>query len=233
MSAHPNRDDLGAYVLGALDGGEAALVEEHLAGCAECRAEFDALSGLPALLATVAPEHVVGPPPTPGPELLDRVLRAAVAERVQFRRSRLARSAVAVLAAAGVAAGVTGVLVVRSHDSVVPPRPTTVVSAADKGTGVWAQLSVRGVAWGSAVHLRLTGVRPGDRCSLVGVGRGGERETAATWGVPRGGYGPKGLSIDGAVSLTGKQLAGWEVRSADGRALVWVDAAAPSPTVTG
>ena len=34
------RDELAAYLLGALEPGEAAELERHLAGCAECRAEL-------------------------------------------------------------------------------------------------------------------------------------------------------------------------------------------------
>ena len=34
------KDDVAAYVLGALEPGEAAELERHLAGCADCRAEL-------------------------------------------------------------------------------------------------------------------------------------------------------------------------------------------------
>jgi hypothetical protein len=45
------RTDLGAYVLGALDGAEAAAIRRHLADCPECAAERDELSALPGLLS--------------------------------------------------------------------------------------------------------------------------------------------------------------------------------------
>jgi anti-sigma-K factor RskA len=35
------RDELAAYLLGALEPGEAAALEQHLAGCEECRAELE------------------------------------------------------------------------------------------------------------------------------------------------------------------------------------------------
>ncbi|MCL9762191.1 zf-HC2 domain-containing protein [Frankia sp. AiPa1] len=41
---------LGAYVLGALDPADRSVVEHHLAGCADCRAELSSLAGLPGLL---------------------------------------------------------------------------------------------------------------------------------------------------------------------------------------
>ncbi|HMC49413.1 MAG TPA: anti-sigma factor [Solirubrobacterales bacterium] len=49
------RDDLAAYLLGALEPGEAAELERHLAGCEECRTELEWLR--PA--AQVLPESVV------------------------------------------------------------------------------------------------------------------------------------------------------------------------------
>jgi hypothetical protein len=45
--------DSGPYVLGALSPAEREEYEQHLADCAECRAEVAELAGLPALLARV------------------------------------------------------------------------------------------------------------------------------------------------------------------------------------
>ena len=45
------REDLGGYVLGALEPAEAAAVREHLTSCAPCAAEHARLAGLPELLA--------------------------------------------------------------------------------------------------------------------------------------------------------------------------------------
>jgi len=41
---------LGAFVLGGLRGQEQSLVEAHLAGCAQCRAEYRELAEVPAML---------------------------------------------------------------------------------------------------------------------------------------------------------------------------------------
>ncbi|MEV7323229.1 zf-HC2 domain-containing protein [Streptomyces sp. NPDC093970] len=51
---------LGGYVLGTLPPAETERVRDHLAGCAECRAEQAQLAGLPALLATVTAAEVAG-----------------------------------------------------------------------------------------------------------------------------------------------------------------------------
>jgi anti-sigma factor RsiW len=37
------RDDVAAYLLGALEPGEAAELERHIAGCAECEEELQRL----------------------------------------------------------------------------------------------------------------------------------------------------------------------------------------------
>ena len=51
MSASEHdRDALGAFALGGLDADEARRVGEHLAGCAECRAELAELNELKDLL---------------------------------------------------------------------------------------------------------------------------------------------------------------------------------------
>jgi predicted anti-sigma-YlaC factor YlaD len=47
---------LGAFVLGGLRGREEALVKAHLAGCAQCRAEYQELAEVPALLDLITAE---------------------------------------------------------------------------------------------------------------------------------------------------------------------------------
>jgi predicted anti-sigma-YlaC factor YlaD len=46
------RGDLGAYLLGALDGEECAAMREHLAGCAACRADYEYLLPVRSWLAS-------------------------------------------------------------------------------------------------------------------------------------------------------------------------------------
>ena len=76
------REQLGAYVLGALEPGERAEVEAHLAECRACAAERDALAGLPALL-----DHAHGLEMVPPPAAMEeRVLDAVARERGYFRQ---------------------------------------------------------------------------------------------------------------------------------------------------
>ena len=52
------REALGLYLLGALKGDERDRVERHLARCAGCCVEADALGAAVMPLALVAPQHV-------------------------------------------------------------------------------------------------------------------------------------------------------------------------------
>lgn len=73
MSDH-DPDELGAYVLGLLDAEAAALVEAHVAGCADCRADLDELREPAAALDRLPVETFVNGPPD-GDRALRRALR--------------------------------------------------------------------------------------------------------------------------------------------------------------
>jgi anti-sigma-K factor RskA len=80
-------DDVAVYALGAMNAADAARVREHIETCSECRAEYLALSGTVATLATsVEDEHV------PSDLLKARIMReiraaAPVAEPARARRT--------------------------------------------------------------------------------------------------------------------------------------------------
>ena len=84
MSAEHDRyqEDVGAYLLGALEPAEQAAFEGHLAGCPECRAEVEQLrAAADALPRSVEP---FAPPPS-----LKRSLMAAVNEDARPHREPL------------------------------------------------------------------------------------------------------------------------------------------------
>ena len=74
MSEH-DRSQLGAYALGALEPDEVREVDEHLATCAECRAELAELEEMKEFLGEVPPEAFLEGPPADGDLLLQRTLR--------------------------------------------------------------------------------------------------------------------------------------------------------------
>ncbi|KUN09465.1 hypothetical protein AQI95_05515 [Streptomyces yokosukanensis] len=72
---------LGGYVLGGLSPAETEQVRAHLATCDACRAEYEQLAGLPALLAMVTPAEAAGRTAPAGHEdLADRLVRRAAEE---------------------------------------------------------------------------------------------------------------------------------------------------------
>ncbi|MCM3884277.1 anti-sigma factor [Frankia sp. R82] len=68
---------LGAYVLGALEPADRAAVANHLAGCADCRAELASLAGLPGLLGRLQLADVLEPGELEPDELADADLDIA------------------------------------------------------------------------------------------------------------------------------------------------------------
>jgi len=79
---HPDRDDLVAYSLEALEPREAAAVEAHAPGCARCTRELEAL--VPAVAVLGESVEQIEPPP----ELRERVL-AAVREEAEAKQAEL------------------------------------------------------------------------------------------------------------------------------------------------
>ena len=69
------RDDLAAYVLGALEPGEAAELERHLAGCESCRTELEWLR--PAVQALPESVERLEPPPELRGRLMEQVREEA------------------------------------------------------------------------------------------------------------------------------------------------------------
>ncbi|WP_225096943.1 anti-sigma factor [Streptomyces sp. CoH27] len=69
---------LGAYVLGALSPAETEQVRAHLETCDACRAEYEQLAGLPALLAMVTATEAAGRAvPADNEDLADGLVRRA------------------------------------------------------------------------------------------------------------------------------------------------------------
>jgi anti-sigma-K factor RskA len=142
-----------AYALDALDADETKAYEEHLAGCAICQDSLAALSGTMVQLAFAAP------PVDPRPELRERILEAARAERenvVPLRprgwrpsaRTTIA-AAVAVAACLVIGLGIWNVSLSRELDdarsalTTVPiegAQGSVVVGAGDNGVLVVSNL---------------------------------------------------------------------------------------------
>jgi hypothetical protein len=108
MSDHPRyRDDIGAYLLGALNDLERQAFERHLRDCDECQEELERLR--PA--AEALPGSVVQLEPPPGLKTrlmaeVERDVQPARARRPLFRMPRLAFAAAALVLGLAIGFGV-------------------------------------------------------------------------------------------------------------------------------
>lgn len=175
------RDELAAYLLGALEPGEAAAMEQHLAGCEECRTELEWLRPAAQLL----PEAVerVEPPPQLRKRIMAEVEPSAERRPARARsgwklRMPTLRPAIGLAAVALIAAVVVGFAIGGSGGG---GEPVTTISAG-KAPGVTAQM----VREGETGTLRLAHVHRLPRGDVLQawVRRGKKIESAKTLFAP-------------------------------------------------
>jgi anti-sigma factor RsiW len=156
------REELGAYVLGALEPPEREAVALHLARCPECAAEHDRLAGLPALLTHAEGLEIPAAPRGIDERVLDQIARERGAGR-RARRSWIPRWArtrtllVGTLVGAALGAGVTALVLADD-----PGQPSARYDVSLRGAGgasARAQLSPG--SEGTEVHLWVEGLPPG------------------------------------------------------------------------
>jgi hypothetical protein len=200
MDCHEARLSLGVYVLGAIDPAERALVDQHLAGCRDCRDELAGLAGLPALLARVSTEEAVAlaasdglPPeaeegPEPPSELLASVIDLTAARR---RGRRWRETVLAAAAALIIAAGVFGGLRLTA----APAQPSladswpynsgqpagTWESSTGGSGGIAVTVDYRPMLWGTQMAANVSGIPAGTKCQMWVVGPGNSRVLAGSW----------------------------------------------------
>lgn len=180
---HENwRDQLGAHALGQLDADERAALEGHLAGCATCRAELDAIRPLATPLGRVRTDDPAPPTTHPSPagfaailgrigeeETADRPAapRAPVVDLASRRRSRLlagAAAAVLAVAALGVGYGL-------GAGSGGPDPDPVAVQALDPA--VRASAGTIDHTWGVEMVLTGSGFAEGQRYDVTVLDRAG------------------------------------------------------------
>ena len=206
---------VGAYVLDALEPEETAKVQRHIADCPFCQDEVVNLSWIPALLRTVrlddverlderVPEEVIAPAP-----VLDRLLATS---RRAHRARRIRRPVAALLAVvaaatlAGAAGAGTAVFTARGGEQPMAIRST------NPHSHVRAAVTLSARSWGTEVRLRLSGVHPGQRCSLIAHSRDGRSDIAATWAASYRGT----AEVPGTTAIPLDQLREFDVVTSDG-----------------
>jgi anti-sigma factor RsiW len=223
----PHPENLGAYVLGALNEREARDVDGHLTFCADCRNELAAFAATRDALDEIPPEAFLDGPPEHGDLVLQRALRRVRSETSSTGTMRAftlsAAAAVAVVAALG-----GGVLIGRGVEhpqalpsptnSVIVPGPGVMLASGAQGAARINATITPAAGW-VRVHVSVTGVPVGQRCRLVVVSRGGERLEAGSWLVsPQGAT--NGTTLDGAALVAADQVAAVQVQAFDGHTLV-------------
>ncbi|WP_077800562.1 anti-sigma factor [Streptomyces sp. JHA26] len=249
----PNEHEtVGAYALGILDDAEATAFEEHLAGCQWCARQLDELAGMEPMMAALADLPGAGTPAIaeslaarPSPRLAEKLVDEVAERRARKRRRNfyLVGTAAALIiggpfaAVATTSGGDGGGQRTEARPTGSPAASAFAampdrVTATDPVTKVSATVALEKKAWGTDAVLELKNVKGPEKCSLIAVGKNGERETLSSWSVPVQGYGIPGAAVDrakeplyvhGGAALTPNRIDHFEVVTFDGDRLVEVD----------
>jgi hypothetical protein len=195
------RDELGGYVLGALEPGEAAAVREHIDRCPECAQEHASLTKLPGLLDLAQGIDAAAMPAAAVEErLLDRVARSPhdgappPRRRLPRLRGHVRRpfALVAVgLACAALGADVAAIAVNNNRaddDQGGMPNYQVVLNGTPASPGATARAALESVPGGTSVLLWVKGL-PGDPNTVYEVRCDGKdwSASAGTFRVDREG----------------------------------------------
>jgi anti-sigma factor RsiW len=221
--------DIAGYLMETLTPEEKLRVEEHLAGCDECRAEVDSLREWTAALEAVPEAMLLDGPPDDADLLLQRTLREIRAESSgrRHRRTAMLTSVAAALIVVAVAGGAV------FGRTTAPDRPlaqptatpqastlpgTRLASATDPATGARISVAVVPAAGWVRVSATVGGIPPGERCELQVVGRDGVAAVAGSWLVS----GTAGTTVNGSALIDPAQVAAVRVVTTGGKQYVSV-----------
>jgi anti-sigma factor RsiW len=218
---------LGPYALGVLDAEETRAVESHLASCAQCRDELAGLAALTRDLGEVPPEAFLDGPPEGGDLLLRRALQTVRGELSRSRRQRvwLAAAGVAVLAAAALGGGVVlgrqgaAPVALPSPSASATPAGTRVLAASDPRTGASLRVVITPATGWVRLRATVSGVRPGLKCQLLVLPRGGAAVVAGSW-LATARAQRSGVTLDGAALVAPADVTAVQVTTLDGTVLV-------------
>ncbi|NUP73940.1 MAG: zf-HC2 domain-containing protein [Sinomonas sp.] len=219
------RLSLGAYLLGGLEPDEARAVEEHVASCAECRAEIEQLELLPALLDAIPAaraEELAEAPIAPAVEAPPPALLSKVRARRRSLRLRWV-GGVASAAAASLAVGLAlgSALEPGSSPQSAPtqsaaPAATYTLTSAD---GAHVDLALVRKGWGTELDLVCRGMPNSGVFSVWVLTSDGAQERAASWSST--GYEGRAV-LTGATSYQLASIRSIQIRDASQNTLASV-----------
>ena len=205
---HRYREQIGAFLLGKLDGGERTAMQTHLISCPVCQAEERELEPVVAALADAAPDRIDEDPRPPG-DLEELTLAPILGEmhRARRRRRRFRWSA---LAAAAIWVVVIGL---ASFTWLLEPAVSLErLSFSGVAPGVEIEGNLIAHAWGTEIRLSGSGMQDGLTHRVTLVSEGGERVHAGTFT----GTGDKPLRCKLNAALLREDAARLEVRTPGG-----------------
>lgn len=216
------RELLGWHALGRGEPAERALIQAHLAGCAECRAELADLDDLAARLRLADPARL-GAPATPPPTLGEDVVRRVAAGRAQAARERAAgprprpgaRSRLlAVAAAVALLAGGLGAGWLIKPDPSGPRTEAVAVQVQEPDVTATAVLINH--TWGVEIRMSAAGFEAGRTYRVWILSDTGARSSAGEFV----GTGPAPMVCNLTSGLLRAEAAGFEVVGTDGAVAV-------------
>jgi len=172
------RESLGAYALGHLPADERAGLEAHLEGCPECRAEVASLKGVATLLPAADPERF-GPAPQPPKGLGERILATVGSERREQRRRRHLRFGFGFGGATAAVAAAVLALVILPGGGGSEPQQHVRFGSLPAGVEIGAMLEPH--AYGTEIHMYVSGVRSGTLCRVFLRAADGTRYPAGSF----------------------------------------------------
>ena len=192
-----------AYVLGTLVSSERHEFEEHLSGCAGCRAAVAELAGIPSLLAALSPEEATAlgqsdrARPTPG-------VLPGLAKTVQRGRRRVRLAVAGLVVGAAAASGAVTIAVTAPAPQAVQAQavsPTALNFTPVVDSSLVAKGSLTLQPWGTRIDWECTytaapadapgpegpgGPRSPEEYGLVVVDSHGVTTQVATWAATPG-----------------------------------------------
>ncbi|MEV5962239.1 zf-HC2 domain-containing protein [Kribbella sp. NPDC051952] len=231
MSEH-DRTQLGAYALGALEPAEAREVDEHLATCAECRAEVAELEEMKEFLGEVPPEAFLEGPPEGGDLLLQRTLRevrelspaepasSGPAHAAPVKgRSRWLMVAAALVVIAGAVGGGVAIGRQTAPEADAPVAGSKQVTATDAATGATMATTVEPRAGWSWIRVNVKGLKAGAQCEMFVIDKSGKVWNAGSWLVSAKAA-REGSTFGGGVIVPQDQVRSVEIKTLQGNHVV-------------